>query len=61
MAPSFDPQTELFYLNARRIFSVFYNTVTSKSGRMRRTRQNPVDEFDAACDRLPHGKNCLES
>jgi alcohol dehydrogenase (cytochrome c) len=31
MAPSFDPQTELFYANARRIFSVFYNTVTSKA------------------------------
>ena len=31
MAPSFDPQTELFYVNARRIFSVFYNTVTSKA------------------------------
>jgi len=31
MAPGFDPQTELFYVNARRIFSVFYNTVTSKA------------------------------
>ena len=27
MAPSFDPQTNLFYVNARRIFSVYYNTV----------------------------------
>ena len=31
MAPSFDPQTGLFYVNARRIFSVYYNTVTSKA------------------------------
>ena len=30
MAPSFDPQTGLFYVNARRIFSVYYNTVTTK-------------------------------
>jgi alcohol dehydrogenase (cytochrome c) len=30
MAPSFDPQTNLFYVNARRIFSVYYNTVTTK-------------------------------
>ena len=29
MAPSFDPQTNLFYVNARRIFSVYYNTVSS--------------------------------
>jgi acido-empty-quinoprotein group A len=28
MAPSFDPQTGLFYVNARRIFSIFYNTVS---------------------------------
>jgi len=27
MAPSFDPQTNLFYVVARRIFSVYYNTV----------------------------------
>ena len=27
MAPSFDPQTNLFYVSARRIFSVYYNTV----------------------------------
>jgi acido-empty-quinoprotein group A len=31
MAPSFDPQTGLFYVNARRLFSVFYNTVTGKA------------------------------
>jgi alcohol dehydrogenase (cytochrome c) len=31
MAPSFDPQTGLFYLKARRIFSVYYNTVTTKA------------------------------
>jgi len=30
MAPSFDPQTGLFYVNARRIFSVYYNTATGK-------------------------------
>ena len=30
MAPSFDLQTGLFYVNARRLFSVFYNTVTGK-------------------------------
>src|SRR5215470_10914840 len=30
MAPSFDPQTNLFYVTARRIFSVYYNTVTGK-------------------------------
>ncbi len=31
MAPSFNPQTGLFYVNARRLFSVFYNTVTGKA------------------------------
>jgi len=30
MAPSFDPQTSLFYVNARRIFSIFYLTATGK-------------------------------
>jgi len=30
MAPSFDPQTKLFYVNARRIFSVYYHTATGK-------------------------------
>ncbi len=30
MAPSFDPQSNLFYVTARRIFSVYYNTVTTK-------------------------------
>jgi alcohol dehydrogenase (cytochrome c) len=27
MAPSFSPQTNLFYVNARRLFSIYYNTV----------------------------------
>jgi acido-empty-quinoprotein group A len=31
MAPSFDPQTGLFYVTARRIFSVFYLTTTGKA------------------------------
>lgn len=31
MAPSFDPQTGLFYVNARRLFSIFYNTATGKA------------------------------
>lgn len=31
MAPSFDSQTGLFYVNARRIFSVYYNTATGKA------------------------------
>ncbi len=30
MAPSFDPQTGLFYVNARRLFSIFYNTAEGK-------------------------------
>jgi acido-empty-quinoprotein group A len=30
MAPSFNPQTGLFYVNARRLFSVYYNTVEGK-------------------------------
>ncbi len=30
MAPSFDPDTGLFYVSARRIFSVFYKTATGK-------------------------------
>jgi acido-empty-quinoprotein group A len=30
MAPSFDPQTGLFYVNAHRIWSVFYRTNTGK-------------------------------
>jgi len=31
MAPSFDPQTGLFYVHARRIFSVYYKTVEGKA------------------------------
>ena len=31
MAPSFDPHTGLFFVNARRIFSVYYNTVETKA------------------------------
>jgi acido-empty-quinoprotein group A len=31
MAPSFDPQTGLFYVNARRSFSVYYLTTTGKA------------------------------
>ena len=31
MAPSFDPRTGLFYVKARRIFSVYYNTVQTKA------------------------------
>jgi alcohol dehydrogenase (cytochrome c) len=31
MAPSFDPQTGLFYVNARRAFSIFYRTATGKA------------------------------
>lgn len=30
MAPSFDPQTGLYYVTARRIFSIFYLTATGK-------------------------------
>jgi acido-empty-quinoprotein group A len=30
MAPSFDPETGLFYVTARRIFSIYYNTVSGK-------------------------------
>ncbi len=31
MAPSFDRETGLFYVNCRRLFSVYYNTVTGKA------------------------------
>jgi acido-empty-quinoprotein group A len=31
MSPSFDPQTNLFYVNARRIFSIYYHTATGKA------------------------------
>ena len=31
MSPSFDPQTNLFYVNARRIFSIYYQTVAGKA------------------------------
>ncbi|HKW31442.1 MAG TPA: acido-empty-quinoprotein group A [Candidatus Acidoferrum sp.] len=31
MAPSFDPQTDLFYVNARRCFSVYYLTTSGKA------------------------------
>ncbi len=31
MAPSFDPQTSLFYVNARRLFSIYYHTATGKA------------------------------
>ena len=30
MAPSFDPQTGLFYVNCRRLFSIYYKTVAGK-------------------------------
>jgi len=30
LAPSFDPQTGLFYVSARRVFSIFYLTTTGK-------------------------------
>jgi acido-empty-quinoprotein group A len=30
MAPSFDPQTNLFYVNARRVFSIYYHTAAGK-------------------------------
>ncbi len=30
MSPSFDPQTGLFYVDARRVFSIFYLTATGK-------------------------------
>jgi outer membrane protein assembly factor BamB len=31
MAPSFDRETGMFYVNCRRLFSVYYNTVTGKA------------------------------
>ena len=31
MSPSFDPQTSLFYVTARRIFSIYYQTVSGKA------------------------------
>jgi alcohol dehydrogenase (cytochrome c) len=31
MAPSFDPQTNLFYVNSRRQFSIYYLTATGKA------------------------------
>jgi alcohol dehydrogenase (cytochrome c) len=31
MSPSFDPQTNLFYVTARRIFSIYYQTVSGKA------------------------------
>lgn len=31
MSPSFDPQTNLFYVNARRQFSIYYHTATGKA------------------------------
>lgn len=31
MAPSFDPQTGLFYVNARRLFSIFFHTTEGKA------------------------------
>jgi alcohol dehydrogenase (cytochrome c) len=31
MAPSFDPQTGLFYVNCRRVFSVYYHTAVGKA------------------------------
>jgi alcohol dehydrogenase (cytochrome c) len=46
MAPSFDPETGLFYVSARRLFSVFYNTATGKpegwGGRDRNLWSNSV-------------------
>jgi alcohol dehydrogenase (cytochrome c) len=57
MAPSFDPQTGLFRERAT-IFSIYYNTVTSKaedgSGRVTESCGPP----DAARHRLSHRKNC---
>jgi acido-empty-quinoprotein group A len=31
MAPSFDPQTNLFYVNCRRLFSIFFDTTEGKA------------------------------
>jgi len=31
MAPSFDPQTGFFYVNCRRLFSIYYNTAEGKA------------------------------
>jgi alcohol dehydrogenase (cytochrome c) len=31
MSPSFDPQTNLFYVTARRVFSIYYQTVSGKA------------------------------
>ena len=31
MAPSFDPQTGFFYVNARRVFSIYYHTAAGKA------------------------------
>jgi len=46
MAPSFDPDTGLFYTIARRIFSIFYKTATGKAegwgGRDRNLWENSV-------------------
>jgi glucose dehydrogenase len=48
LAPSFDPQTELFYVSARRLWSIFYMTAEGKpegwAGRDRNLWANSVLE-----------------
>jgi acido-empty-quinoprotein group A len=51
MAPSFDPQTGLFYVNARRTFSIFYLTATGKpEGWAGRDRNLDADSTIRAID-----------
>ena len=60
MAPSFDPDTGLFYVSARRIFSVFYKTATGKARRLGRPRPQSVGELGAASHRLSDRQDPLE-
>jgi len=56
MAPSFDPQTNLFYVNARRIFSIYYNTVDKTKPEGWAARSELVGQFHDSRARFKTGK-----
>ena len=59
LAPSFDPTAGLFYVSARRLFSIFYMTAEGKAGRLGRPRPQPVGELGTRSNRLQNGGDPL--
>ena len=61
MAPSFDPQTNLFYVNCRRIFSVFLPHHGGQGRRLGRSRPQFMGKLHFACTRLQNRQSRMES